>query len=126
MSKLSRIHDDYLDPDKYLGDDEPPDKPGYITNIQQLADSIGCSIPRIGKALFKGTKCGIVFKEIHNLSESLNAPYHSGVSVCGYAEGADAECLPIELLYPFTPEVFWEAVELADEQGCELFTEWND
>lgn len=48
-----------------------------------------------------------------------------GVSVCGYAEGADAECVPIQLLYPFVPKDFWEAVEFADEQGCELFEEWN-
>ena len=85
-----------------------------IRNISELADAIGCKIQSIGKALFKGTECGIVFNATDN-----------GVSVCGYAEGADAECLPIVLRYPFTMAEFWQSVTDADTEGCELWHEWN-
>jgi len=108
-------------------DDKPDTEPkeGRINNIDELANRIGCDKSRISRVLFKSTQCGIVFNELHNENESLNAPYYSGVSVCGYAEGADAECLPIELIYPFTSEQFWNAVEQADEEGVELWHVWN-
>jgi len=72
------------------------------------------AVARIGKALFKGTECGISFGTVE-----------AGVYVAGYAEGSDAECSVIELLYPFTPEEFWEATEEADREGCEAWDEAN-
>lgn len=86
-----------------------------ITNIDKLADAIGCKPRGIGKALFKGTECGIVFNATDD-----------GVTVCGYAEGADAECRPVPIAYPFTMEEFWKAAERADSEGCELWHDWND
>ena len=95
-----------------------------INTLKELAEEIGVSTKRdtshawqqtIGKSLFKSTECGIIFDVIED-----------GVSVCGYAEGADAECMPKELTYPFTSDIFWRAVEEADAEGCEMFHEWND
>ena len=85
-----------------------------MRNISELADAIGCKVETIGKALYKGTDCGIVFN-----------PTDNGVTVCGYAEGADDECLPIVLQYPFSTVEFWQAVTDADIEGCELWAEWN-
>jgi hypothetical protein len=89
-----------------------------IRTLKELATEIGVDDPgRIGRVLFKSTKCGIVF----NVAEDAQ-----GITVCGYAEGADAECLPIELRFPFASDVFWNAVEQADDEGVELWHEWND
>lgn len=85
-----------------------------IFDIKTLAEKIGCDVKSIGKTLYKNTECGIVFSEID-----------SGISVCGYAEGSDAECIPITLLYPFSSEKFWDAVQQADDEGIELWNEWN-
>lgn len=87
-----------------------------IRNINDLAAMIGTSVEGIGKALLKGTECGIVFHE---------KDFNTAV-VCGYAEGADAECPNHDLEYPFTAEEFWAAVKQADDEGCEMWHEWND
>jgi hypothetical protein len=85
-----------------------------INSLKQLADEIGCDPAGISKTLFKTTDCGIVFNIVED-----------GISVCGYAEGADADCIPHVLKYPFASDVFWQAVEEADREGCALFDEWN-
>jgi hypothetical protein len=88
-----------------------------INNLTELAGTIGCndSVAAIGRALFKGTDCGISFD---------GGPDY--VSVCGYAEGADAECVPYKMHYPFSTAQFWACVQWADEEGCQLWHEWND
>ena len=86
-----------------------------INSFNDLAHEIGCNREQVGRRLFKDTQCGIVFNQIED-----------GVSVCGYAEGADVECTPHELKYPFTREAFWNAVKAADAEGCEMWHEWND
>jgi hypothetical protein len=91
-----------------------PDTP--IRNINDLATMIGTSVEGIKKALYKGTDCGIIFAE-----KDFNT-----VTVCGYAEGADAECMDHDLVYPFTADEFWTAVQQADDEGCEMWHEWND
>ncbi len=90
-------------------------EPEAISNIQDLAKSLECSVDTISKQLFKSTECGIAFNQTEG-----------GVSICGYAEGADAECIPIELRYPFSPEAFSLAVQQADAEGVELWHEWNN
>ena len=89
-----------------------------INNIFQLAAGIGVHEDRvslIAKSVFKYTECGCVFNETE-----------TGVSVCGYAEGADAECVPVKLDYPFTMDEYWAALQQADDEGVELWNEWND
>ena len=68
----------------------------------------------VGRRLFKDTECGIGFGCLEG-----------GVVVAGHADGADAECPGHELKYPFTAESFWAAVKVADEEGCEMWEEWN-
>jgi hypothetical protein len=67
---------------------------------------------RIASRLFKDTECGISFRSDCG-----------GVVVAGYCEGTDAECPPIALSYPFPPETFWDAVQQADKDGCDLWDE---
>ena len=88
-----------------------------LTCLEDIATEIGCNPTgsSIAKALFKATECGITFN---------HGP--AGISLRGYAEGADAECGPIELAYPIGVEDFWTAVDHADYDGCELFNEWNE
>jgi hypothetical protein len=89
-----------------------------IRTLAELAAEIGVDHPcNIQRALFKSTRCGIVYNVLDDTA---------GVSVCGYAEGADAECIPHELRFPFASDVFWNAVEDADTEGCDMWHEWND
>lgn len=87
-----------------------------ITCLEDIAIEIGSAATEgsISKALFKATECGITFN--HDTC---------GISLRGYAEGADAECAAIELAYPIAVAQFWEAVDEADDEGCALWNEWN-
>jgi hypothetical protein len=78
-----------------------------VSNLEELADEMGCTPGNIAKALFKGTKCGIGY-----------ASTETGISVCGYAEGSDETLPEYHLDYQFTMQTFWELCELADEEGC--------
>ena len=89
-----------------------------IRTLEELAAEIGVDHPsNIQRALFKGTDCGVVYNVLDDTA---------GVSVCGYAEGADAECIPHALNFPFTSDEFWAELKKADIEGCELWHEWND
>lgn len=92
-----------------------------IHNIRQLADQVGvpsCFTGDYGKAVeravYKGTECGCTFD--HDVN---------GIEVAGYAEGADAECPTHRLDYPFSAESFWVTLEMADEEGIEMWLRWN-
>ncbi len=96
---------------------EPTPDPieGMINDEQELAEWLGVEKPeRIGKALFKATRCGICYQ-----------PDGRGVVVAGYAEGADAECDPHRLDYPFAGDAFDEACQCADDEGVQMWDEWN-
>ena len=93
-----------------------------IHNLSQLASYVG--VPScfqgdydkaIARLLFKYTECGCVFDHDQD-----------GVYVSGYAEGADAECERHYLEYPFDGSEWDEVVAMADEEGVEMWHEWND
>jgi hypothetical protein len=69
----------------------------------------------VAKYIFKGTTCGCCFRKRPD-----------GVSFCGYAEGADAECPEHRLTYPFQMDEFWRELDEADAEGVEMWHEWND
>jgi hypothetical protein len=68
----------------------------------------------VRKAIFRGTTCGCCFDADH-----------MGVRVSGYAENADEDCWTYTLQYPFILSAFWDTVQLADDEGCALWDEWN-
>jgi hypothetical protein len=43
--------------------------------------------------------------------------------VIGYCEGSDDHIAPQSLVFPFTSEALWEAVEAADKDGCDTWDE---
>ncbi len=86
-----------------------------IKNIRDLADTIGCSPRRIRKELFRATECGVTFDETDN-----------GITIAGFAEGSQGECVAHKLDYPFEPFTFWDTVALADGEGNDAWHEAND
>jgi len=92
-----------------------------IHNIKQLAEHVGVPAcfqgeydKAVARLVYKYTDCGCTFDHDQN-----------GIEVAGYAEGADAECPTHRLDYPFSGEAFWCTLELADEEGCEMWLRWN-
>lgn len=69
---------------------------------------------RIARAVYRNTTCGCTFHA-----------FLGGVVISGYAEGADAECESFQFDYPFGIEEFEEQLELCDEEGCQMWDEWN-
>jgi hypothetical protein len=69
----------------------------------------------VRRRLYKDSECGIGF-----------ALVDGGIEVAGYAEGSDAECPNHRLTYPFTAEALWAAVKVADEEGCQMWEDWNN
>lgn len=95
-----------------------------VNSIWDLAEEIGLGLKgeeaelvvrSIAKRLFKDTECGISFSSTCE-----------GVTVAGYAEGSDAELPGHTLEYPFPPDHFWEAVKVADQEGCEEWERANE
>jgi len=116
---------------EFYRNDDPPEEhydedalEDGIENFRQIWEEvIGCEvtadtpdldhIPRIQKALFKGTTCGISFWHIEG----------QGIGVAGYAEGSDAELPQHNFTWgQFNKKMFWDAVKIADEEGC---AEWH-
>lgn len=86
-----------------------------IRNLEALAEHVGAGRPTdesIARRLYKDTNCGISF-------------WTDGkrVVVAGYCEGSERECPPHAFEFPFEERAFDEAVEEADNEGCEV---WND
>ena len=69
----------------------------------------------VDKHVVKATQCGCVL---------VKRP--DGVSFAGYAEGSDAECEDHRLIYPFQMDDFWSELQEADDEGAELWHEWNN
>ena len=81
-----------------------------ITSIEELAEHLGTTPECGARRLYKNTTCGIGF--------SYGA---SGVVVVGYCEGTNGDCAPHRLSWGFTAEQFDEAVQRADQDGCDLW-----
>ena len=75
----------------------------------------GASEGAVAKHVFKSTQCGCIFVKRSD-----------GVTVAGYAEGADAECEERRLAYPFPMGDFWSELQEADDEGVALWQEWNN
>lgn len=85
-----------------------------ITSEQDLKEYYDTN--DIERMLFKHTNCGCCYLAKEDY-----------VSVVGYAEGSgDAECPEHRLYFPFTIEEWCDAVEAADQEGCELWEECNE
>lgn len=85
-----------------------------ICSINDLCEYLGTTPDRIERDMFKYTDCGMPI-----------AWDNEKVTLCVYAEGADAEWSH-DLLFPFTGKDFDSMVEVVEEESDELWHEWND
>ena len=87
---------------------------------------------------YKFTDCGAwvteetekrVDYESPHIEEFNDAPtceHVTGIVVGSIVEGADAECTPVELPFPFSMEEFSKACNSIEDEAKEIWNEWND
>ena len=92
--------------------DEGEDK--VICSVEDLCDHLETTPDRLERDMFKYTNCGMPI-----------AWDDDKVTLCVYAEGADAEWSH-DLFFPFTAKEFDKMVEVVEEESEELWHEWND
>ena len=105
-------------------DNNPPKRAGWINDIFDLLEVVYGQVVEhnytqaeklLQQLVYLKTKCGcyVVIEDVW------------GISIVGYAEGADAGCVPQYMEFPFTANEWNLAVASADIDGCELWHEWN-
>lgn len=85
-----------------------------ICSVNDLCEYLGTTPDHLKRCMFKYTKCGMPI-----------AWDDKKVTLCVYAEGADAEWSH-DLFFPFTAKEFCRMVEVVEEESDELWHEWND
>ena len=85
-----------------------------ICSVNDLCEYLGTTPDHLERYMFKNTECGMPI-----------AWDDEKVTLCVYAEGADAEWSH-DLLFPFTAKDFDEMVEVVEDESDELWHEWND
>lgn len=114
--KYEFISDNVVTRDDYIGYE-------YVSHVKtdtviksesDLREYYG--IKNIEKLVYDNTECGCCYRSTKDY-----------VAVNGYAEGSgDAECKEHILYFPFTIEEWSNAIKEADDEGCELWHEYND
>ena len=112
-----------------------------INNLKEFLFARKCgekNWEELQRNTFKYTECGmwiqklterVVDCESPHIEEFNDAPTYKrtvGVVVGSIVEGADCECTPIELKFPFTMDEFSEACDSVEEEAKEIWDEWND
>ena len=85
-----------------------------ICSVNDLCEYLGTTPDRLKHDMYKYTECGMPI-----------AWDDEKVTLCVYAEGADAEWSH-DLLFPFTAKEFDRMVKVVEEESEELWHEWND
>ena len=85
-----------------------------ICSVEDLCKHLGTTPDRFARDMFKYTNCGMPI-----------AWDDDKVTLCVYAEGADAEWSH-DLFFPFTAGEFDRMVAVVEEESDELWHEWND
>ena len=89
-------------------------KEKVICSVDDLCDYLGTTPERLERDMFNNTNCGMPI-----------AWDNEKVTLCVYAEGADAEWSH-DLLFPFTGKEFDNMVEYVEQESDELWHMWND
>ena len=100
----------YKDVEKYSGEGEET----VICSVDDLCEHLGTTPDRLERDMFKYTACGMPI-----------AWDDEKVTLCVYAEGADAEWSH-DLFFPFTAKEFDRMVQIVEEESEDLWHEWND
>ena len=101
----------YKNVKKYSGEGDER----VICCIEDLCDALDTTIDRIERDMFKYTECGMPISWDDD-----------GVTLVGYAEGADCDMPTETLLFPFTMADFNQTVENLEYEADELWHMWND
>ena len=96
--------------EQYSGEGEET----VICSVNDLCDYLGTTPDYLERYMFKYTECGMPI-----------AWDDDKVTLCVYAEGADAEWSH-DLLFPFTAKDFNNLVKIVEQESDELWHEWND
>ncbi len=105
--------------DGYCDQDCADGKTG-VNTVSQLARLYGFdgdvqdSSKYLKKRLFKDTTCGVCFSVHKDLC---------GVSVSGYVEGVDSECIEHRLPFPFHIDDFYTAINQCEDEAEEMVSE---
>jgi len=86
-----------------------------ICSIEDLCEALGTTVDGIERLMYKNTACGMPISWDDN-----------GVTLVGYAEGADCDHPSECLLFPFTMKDFDQTVQGLEYAADELWHEWND
>lgn len=85
-----------------------------ICSVNDLCNYLGTTPDLLERDMYKNTDCGMPI-----------AWDDQKVTLCVYAEGADAEW-SYDLFFPFTAKEFDSTVETVEEESEQLWHEWND
>lgn len=106
----------------------PCDLALYVEASVDTDDDLDALEKSIRRRLYKDTKCGIGFAfwghtGIDKDGQRVTIGSPKGISVEGYCEGDVGDCEAHELEFPFLGVELDEAVERADQDGCDLWDE---
>jgi len=111
-----------------------------INNIQDFLKARKCSEKnweQLERNIYKYSDCGMwihrlmektVDYESPHIEEFNDAPtceHVTGIVVGSIVEGADAECTPVELPFPFSMEEFSKACNSIEDEAEWIWYEWN-
>jgi hypothetical protein len=77
-----------------------------------LSHDLGENYETWSKRIYKGTDCGAWLRIIDNKT----------IEVGSIVEGSDVEIEPCSIVWPFTKEEFWFAVQMINDEAC---LEWE-
>ena len=111
-----------------------------IDSLKEFMEARGFgeeSLENIKRNTFKYTSCGAwiveetetrVDYESPHIEEFNDAPTYKhpiGVTVGSIVEGADYDCDPVTVTYPFELDEFWKALKAVEEQADEIWKDTN-
>jgi hypothetical protein len=115
---FSSMHNDYLDPDRWLWDEEPQEcfdemrlEMGKWFGLEYSQDDPVKIQAQIIKAVYKSTNSGCWLKFVNNCS----------IQFAGYVEGWEGEVPSCTLSWPFTKAEFFGKLAASDEYACDVF-----
>jgi len=111
MSAFSRMHDDYLDPDKHLWPEEPPEAYQTVLDFFSAENEEQCK-----HRIYKHTRCGawIEFKE-------------SGIVIGSIVEGCDfgTATYPLHYSKKFTSADIQARIDAVEKEASAVW-EWSN
>tara|TARA_R110000764_G_scaffold35204_1_gene78706 strand:+ start:2714 stop:3070 length:357 start_codon:yes stop_codon:yes gene_type:complete len=105
-------HDDYLDPDRYLGNDTELNEDDVydIASFLELRNLDEATFDQIKRNTYKFTDCGAWVSEDEH-----------GIDVGSIVEGVDEGTPTHSLKYPFPIKKFWEELQAVEDEADQIW-----